>query len=74
MPKLNKEDISFEEGLSRFLKVYANIPMNLRREIILVINDEPITWNTAYVEIKNKTKFREKNTFKINRIKFYIIW
>jgi len=25
-----------------------------RKEIILVIDDEPITWNAAYVEIKNK--------------------
>ncbi len=70
MPKLNKEDISFEEGLSRFLKVYANIPMNLRREIILVINDEPITWNTAYVEIKNKTKLGRKILLKLIELNF----
>lgn len=69
MPKLNK-DISFEEGLSRFLKVYANIPMNLRREIILVINEEPITWNTAYVEIKNKTKLGRKILLKLIELNF----
>lgn len=40
----------------RFLKIYADIPLNIRKEIILVIDEEPITWNVAYIEIYNKTK------------------
>lgn len=39
----------------RFLKIYADIPLNLRKEIILVLGKEPITWNVAYIEIINKT-------------------
>ncbi len=44
------------DAKERFLKVYANIPLNVREEIILVLDDKPITWNTAYVEVKNDTK------------------
>lgn len=40
----------------KFIKVYSNLPLNLRKEIILVIDKEPITWNVAYLEIKNNTK------------------
>ena len=44
------------DAKERFLKVYANIPLNVREEIILVLDDKPITWNVAYVEVKNDTK------------------
>ena len=41
----------------KFLKIYANLPINLRNEIILVLEKEgPITWNAAYIEINNDTK------------------
>lgn len=39
----------------KFFKVYANLPLNLREEIILVIDDEPITWRVAYLEISEDT-------------------
>lgn len=47
----------------RFLKIYANIPLNLRKEIILVLENEPVTWNVAYVEVFNKTE-KSKNILK----------
>ena len=43
------------EMRERFLKIYANLPLTLRKEIILVLDKEPITWNVAYIEIFNKT-------------------
>lgn len=44
----------------KFLKIYANLPINLRNEIILVLDKEgPITWNAAYIEINNDTKLSE---------------
>lgn len=43
-----------------FLKVYANVPLNLRDEIILVLDSKgPITWNVAYFEVKEKTDMSE---------------
>ncbi len=38
-----------------FFKIYANMPLNLRDEIILVFKDKPITWNVAYIEVKANT-------------------
>lgn len=41
----------------RFLKIYANLPLGLRNEIILVLEERgPISWNVAFVEINNETK------------------
>ena len=41
----------------RFLKVYGNLPINIRSEVILVLKDcGPITWNVAFIEINNDTK------------------
>ncbi len=44
----------------RFLKVYANLPLNLRNEVVLVTSEtEPVTWNVAFLEINNETKLGE---------------
>ncbi|MBI2664505.1 hypothetical protein HYX10_04145 [Candidatus Woesearchaeota archaeon] len=40
----------------RFLKIYANIPLSLRKEAVLVIDDEPVSWNAAYIEVFNNTE------------------
>ncbi len=44
----------------RFLKIYSNLPLGLRKEIILVMDGEPITWNAAYIEVKNNTSKGKK--------------
>jgi len=49
------------EGLrERFLKIYADVPLNMRKEIVLVIDKEPITWNVAYIEVSNNTEKSKK--------------
>jgi hypothetical protein len=43
-------------GKDNFFKVYANLPLNLRDEIVLVLPEKgPITWNVAYLEISQDT-------------------
>jgi len=39
----------------RFLKIYANLPLGLRSEIICVVEDQPISWNVAFIEIDQDT-------------------
>ena len=52
-----------------FLKTYANIPINLRKEIILVLKSkEPITWNVAYLEINQDTKLGKEILKKLDLI------
>lgn len=41
---------------TKFLQIYANLPLGQRNEIIVVIDDEPLTWNVARIEIENDTK------------------
>lgn len=53
----------------KFYKIYANIPLNLREEIVLVINEEPITWKIAKLEIDNDTKLSEKILGKLEALK-----
>lgn len=52
-----------------FLKIYANLPINLRDEIILVLPDKgPITWNIVYLEIKQDTKLGEEILKKLGEL------
>ncbi len=45
------------ENKDRFIKVYSNLPINLRNEVILVLpNTGSITWNAAHLEINNETE------------------
>ncbi|MDP3245239.1 MAG: hypothetical protein Q8M83_06325 [bacterium] len=47
-----------EAGIKeRFLKIYANLPLGIRREIILVLEENrPITWDVAFIEVDNDTE------------------
>ena len=48
-----------EKGLrEQFLKIYANIPLNIRDEIILLLGKgkKPITWDVAFLEVREKTE------------------
>lgn len=44
----------------RFYKVYANLPLALRSEVIVVMNEEPISWQVAKLEIDNDTQLAKK--------------
>lgn len=53
----------------RFLKIYANLPLNLRDEIVLVLPDRgSITWDIAYLEVKQNTKLSEKILRMLNEL------
>jgi len=53
----------------RFLKIYPDLPLSLRKEIILVISKEPITWNAAYVEVFNNTAKSKEILEKLRELK-----
>lgn len=40
---------------SQFLKVYANLPLGARDEIVAVVEGEPLTWKAAKLEIEQET-------------------
>ncbi|MBS3089143.1 hypothetical protein J4402_05235 [Candidatus Pacearchaeota archaeon] len=49
-----------ENEREKFLKIYAEIPEGLRADIIAIVDNKTYTWDTAYLEIKDKTKLGEK--------------
>ncbi len=60
-----------EEGLrEQFLMVYANIPLNLRDETILLLEGEkiPITWNVAYLEVRENTEVSKEILEKLKKM------
>lgn len=47
------------DNKERFYNTYNNLPLNLRNEVIIVINDEPITWKVTRLEVEDDTKLGE---------------
>lgn len=45
-----------EDLKAKFVKVYANVPLKMRQEVAVVVNNEPLSWNAAYLEVKNSSK------------------
>ena len=39
----------------KFLKIYANLPLSTRNEIVVVVDNEPVTWNAAHLEVEQNT-------------------
>jgi len=57
----------------KFFKFFANLPLNLRKEIVLDLgpdNGGPITWEVAYREINADTKLGKKILEKLIELKF----
>ena len=56
----------------KFLKSFANLPLNTRGEIVLVLEEDgrkqPITWNVAYLEVKNNTPKSDEILKKLERM------
>lgn len=61
-----------EDEKAKFLKIFGNIPENLRGDIIAVIEEKPYTWNVAYIEIRNDTELGKKILKALKELE--IIW
>jgi len=59
------------EGLrERFIKIYSNLPLGIRQEIILVLDDgRPVTWNATYIEVVSDTPLSKKILEKLEKLK-----
>lgn len=53
----------------KFLKIYANLPLGARREIIAVLDDNrPITWDVAFIEVDNDTELSKVILNKLEKL------
>lgn len=53
----------------KFCKVYANLPLGLRSEVVAVIDGQPISWLVAKMEIDNDTEVGKKILGKLETMK-----
>ena len=52
-----------------FLKIYANLPLGVSQEIILVLDDgRTITWDVAFFEVENNTELSKIILEKLEKI------
>lgn len=53
----------------KFLKIYANLPLGLREEIVVVLDDgKTLSWNAAFIEINNDTPISKIILKKLERL------
>ena len=52
-----------------FLKIYANLPLNIRKEVIIVFEKEPLTWFSVYIEVINNTLKSQKILKRLKELK-----
>ncbi|MBU0978776.1 MAG: hypothetical protein ABIJ03_02825 [Patescibacteria group bacterium] len=45
---------------SVFLKIYANLPVGSRNEIVVVVDEQPMTWNSVWLEVNEETPLSKK--------------
>ena len=57
---------------TQFLKTYANLPSASRGEIIVVVEGEPYTWNSAKLEIEQDTPIGKKILETLIRLKILV--
>lgn len=54
----------------KFFKVYANLPVGLRDQIVVVMPKVgPMSWNAAYVEVNNETELGDAIVEKLISLK-----
>jgi hypothetical protein len=57
----------------KFFKFYANLPLNVRKEVVLDLGPDkggPITWEVVYREISADTDFGKEILVKLTELKF----
>ena len=49
-------DSDVQELRTKFLKVFPSVPLELRDEIIAIIDENPVSWKAAFLEIQDLTQ------------------
>ncbi|MFA5247067.1 MAG: hypothetical protein WC408_04230 [Candidatus Micrarchaeia archaeon] len=60
--------MDLEHLRSQFLKLYASVPEKLRSEIIAVVDSKTYSWDSAFIEINNRTALGNEIISKLSEI------
>lgn len=55
---------------TRFLRTYTNLPLGIRNEISVVVDNEPISWNALKIEVENNTLVAKKALEILDKLNF----
>ncbi len=53
---------------AKFLKVYANLPLGVREEVVIVIGGEPLSWKAAQLEVEQNTQKGKEILEQLNKL------
>lgn len=57
------------ERRERFRKIYANLPLGTRQEIILVLDDgKTLSWNAVFYEVEAETELSNSILEKLEKL------
>ena len=57
---------------TRFYRTYANLPLPVRNQVAVVVDDDPISWNVLKLEVENNTVLGKKALEILNKLNFLI--
>ena len=57
---------------SRFYKTFANLPLGVRGEIAVVVDNEPMSWNVLKLEVDNNTVLGKKGLEILDKLNFLV--
>lgn len=61
--------MDYDKLSQKFAEIYSNLPIKTRREVVVVIDDQPISWEIAYKEVENNTDMGKKILMKMQDLK-----
>jgi len=64
---MNEENVLTSR--EKFLNVYANLPLAVRNEIVIVLGEEPMTWNAVFLEVSQDSQKGEDILNKLQELK-----
>lgn len=52
----------------KFLKIYSDLPLGVRKEIVLTLDDKPMTWDVVFIEVSNDTELSKTILEKLSKL------
>ena len=49
-----------EELKAKFMRVYANLPVPERSQVVAIVDEKPYSWDVAYAEISHNNELGNK--------------
>ncbi|MFH1225203.1 MAG: hypothetical protein V1676_05365 [Candidatus Diapherotrites archaeon] len=56
---------------SKFLTLFVNLPAPMRKEIAVIVDGQPFSWERAYREIQAETKLGKKMLKELSALKLW---